>query len=311
MQKIIRVVENGVVQVTVGDERWYWKGTIDLDRQIAEGKWVPSVTWITSYYPKGKGFEIFLKNAGDEAEDIKRIAGEKGSKIHQAIADAIRAGKNGIGMDYRCPNPTTGFLEELTPEEYWALQTFAAWAIETKPQIIANEVNVFSDKFEYSGTLDILCVVNRQPWLIDVKTPQQFYVKDELQISAYLQAIRENPKQIEGLLESGIDSEKIKLAIFQPGYIRNQNHWKFTEVEYQFDRFLAIKEHIWTKECANVQPKKYEWPVKIVADTRKYQPDGQGETSNLPKPTQEVPAVSVDEPKVEDEPEIKKIKKSV
>src|SRR5690554_1780990 len=58
------------------DERFY-----TLDNET----FVPSVTTILEAWPKGFGFEQWLKDVGQNADEIKRRAAEKGSKIHDAI----------------------------------------------------------------------------------------------------------------------------------------------------------------------------------------------------------------------------------
>lgn len=256
MKKEIRELKNGLVQCTVADERWYWKPIVDPKKQIAFGKWVPSVTYITSFYPKGKFFENFLKAKGDESEQIKLLAGEKGSKIHQAIADII--GGKEVGMDYKYINPTTENEEELRPDEYEAIQSFVDWAKEVKPITIAHDVVVFSDKYDYAGTVDYICMIGECPYIVDFKSGSGFYPKDELQVSAYRQAVIENKLEF----MEGICLDNLKLLILQVGYSRNKKKFKATEIEDQFSLFLDVK-NIWTKECANIEPKKYEWKEKL------------------------------------------------
>ena len=54
MQKIIKEMNDGIVQITIADERWYVKEIIKDKKK--ETHFVPSVTWITSYYPKGVAY---------------------------------------------------------------------------------------------------------------------------------------------------------------------------------------------------------------------------------------------------------------
>jgi hypothetical protein len=83
--------ERGIVQITTFDERWYARPTEDPITKLPRFEFVPSVTWIADHYPKGVGFYKWLANKGwDEAEAIKSAAGDKGSKVHLAIADLIR-----------------------------------------------------------------------------------------------------------------------------------------------------------------------------------------------------------------------------
>jgi hypothetical protein len=242
MKKIIREIkEQGIVQITIADERWYQKGEL----------FVPSVTWITGHYPKGIAFYKWLADKSwDEAEAIKAAAGDKGSKVHNAIMDLI-AGKK-IDMDSKYLNPSSGETEELTLEEYECLMSFAEWFNANKPKVLHNEVVVFNEKEGYAGTVDLICKIGKEYWLIDFKTSQNVWPEYELQVSAYKHALK---------------NKKIKLAILQLGYRRNKSSYKFTEIEDKFDLFLAAKQ-IWANECANVEPKKKDYPSSLLLNLK-------------------------------------------
>jgi hypothetical protein len=71
--------EKGIVRITTQDERYY--------RKVEKGQevWIPSVTWICSYFPKGEGFENYLlSHTKEEAKALLEEAGERGSVIHKA-----------------------------------------------------------------------------------------------------------------------------------------------------------------------------------------------------------------------------------
>ena len=246
MQKIIKEIneEKGIVQITLPDERWYWKSVIDKTIPKATEVFVPSVTWITSFYPKGVAYFKWLANLGwNEAEAAKQAAADKGSKVHKAIVDLID-GKD-IPMDAKYVNPSTEQPEELTVEEWEALMSFRDWFVLTKPQVLARESVVFSDEYGYAGTIDIFCKIEGETWLIDFKTGQYIWPSSELQVSAYKHAF-----------EKPID----KLGILQLGYRRNKNLFKLTEVEDQFSLFLAAKQ-IWAKETTGDAPVQKDLPL--------------------------------------------------
>ena len=113
MKKIIKIVdkEKNIIQITVCDERWYVKDSVNPVTRLPEYKFVPSVTWIAGHYPKGIGFYKWLANTGwNESEAIKNAAGDKGSKVHSAIVDLID-GKE-VKMDSQYENKTTDFFKE-------------------------------------------------------------------------------------------------------------------------------------------------------------------------------------------------------
>ena len=254
MRKEIRTVDSkkGIVQVTIADERFYGRATADPVTGLPiTYEWVPSVTWISSFFPKGIGFYKWLANTGwDESQAIKVAAGDRGSKVHQAIADLLDGRVVAIDAPYQ--NPTTGQKEELTLEEYEGIVAFRDWWEATKPELIAREFVVWGDG--YAGTVDLLCRIDGVPHLIDVKTGQHTWPEHELQVSAYKHALP--PQWAE---------PPLALAILQVGYRLNKRRWKLTSVEDQFPLFLAARQ-IWQKECEGVTVFKKDYPLAVALE---------------------------------------------
>ena len=246
MKKEIRVVnkDKKIIQVTTVDERWYIKEGEDATTGLPAHVYAPSVTWIADSYPKGIGYFKWLANKGwDEAEAIKVAAGDKGSKVHQAIDDLINGKEVTISSKYKNKKNEE---EELTLEEYDCILSFIDWYKEFKPEMIMNEFVIWNDKYNYAGTVDLLCKINSDLYLVDFKTSQYIWPSHELQISAYKQSVDGNPK----------------LAILQLGYKRNKKQYKFTEIEDKFDLFLAARK-IWESENNNKQPKQKDYPLSV------------------------------------------------
>lgn len=246
MKKQIRQVsEDGkTVQITIADERWYIK-TLD-DGSIIE---YPSVTWIVDSYPKGIGFYKYLADKGwDNAEKLKEDAGNRGTKVHEAISLLLLG--NPLKMDDNLTNSETGDLEPITLEEWEAIMSFVEWHAEMKPVMLQNELTVFNDEHRYAGTADYICEINGERWLVDFKTSKDVWPSFELQLAAYAHAL---PPEL----------KPDKLAILQVGYTRNKHKkWKWTELEDKFDLFLASKQ-IWQNENANVTLKKRDYPTSL------------------------------------------------
>lgn len=252
MKKEIRIVDQikKILQVTTVDERWYIRDMTDPTTGLPKYEYVPSVTWICEHYPKGTQFYKWLASKGwDEAEAIKSAAGDKGSKVHYAVADLI-SGKE-VSIDSKYKNNSNDKDEELTLEEYSCIMSFAQWCADTKPIFLKHEFNVFGDG--YAGTVDLLCEIDKQKYLIDFKTSQSIWPSHELQVSAYKKAGR---------------FDDVKLAILQLGYKLNKKKYKFTEVDDQFSLFLAAME-IWKKEQSGVNPKQRDYPLKIKLEQNK------------------------------------------
>lgn len=244
--QIRKNLDNNMVQITTTDERWY---------QTSDGLFVPSVSWISGYYPKGVEFYKWLASKGwDEAQTLKSAGGIRGTKVHAAIEKLFKGEE--VKMDDKFLNPQNGQMEELTVEEYECLMSFMAWYEQYVPEIIFVEKNVFCREYEYAGTADLVCIlrskVNKDPivYLIDFKTSQHIWPEYEIQLAAYRHAF----------LEAGILIDK--LAILQLNFKKNQNKYKFTEISDDFDTFLAAKQ-IWKKQAGKQQPHQKDYPLSL------------------------------------------------
>src|SRR3954471_22229820 len=133
MKKIIRETDEkrGIVQVTIADERWYVKEERDGKTDLPALRYVPSVTWITGHYPKGIHFYKWLAEQGwDESQAIKQAAGDKGSKVHEALSAILRGEEVRIDSKFVNRSKSTEeapYLEELTFDEVECIISFLDW----------------------------------------------------------------------------------------------------------------------------------------------------------------------------------------
>lgn len=259
MQKIIKEIvqkdDKKFIQVTIADERWYIKSNDIEGKPEQKPVFVPSVTWICSYWYKDPYLVKWIADQGwDEAEMIKKAAGSKGSKVHAAIVNLLDGDAVLMGDEYK--NPDTAALEELTLEEYTAIMSFANWFNEVKPTIIDREFVVWGEG--YAGTIDLLCEIDGQKWIIDFKTSKSIFDEHKLQVAAYKYAY-------------GSPTDAIKIAILQVGYSQNKKGFKFTEIENPETHFEDFKsaQYIWARKNANVQPKVKDYPEQLKLDITK------------------------------------------
>ena len=118
------------------------------------------------------------------------------------------------------------------PEKYKGYATaFYNWVKDNDIEILEHEKTVFSEKYEFAGTLDLL-VRNKQSnrmFIIDVKTGKEIYPEAFLQLSAYKQ----------GLEEEGITVDSIAVLLLQ-----EKGKAKFGEGNSDLKAFLAAK-YLW------------------------------------------------------------------
>ena len=111
-------------------------------------------------------------------------------------------------------------------------KAFYQWAGLDKVKVVEHEKTVFSEKYQYAGTLDLIVSLeeNHDPFVIDVKTGKGIYQEAFLQVSAYRNALDEL-----GIKTSGIGI----LLLMENG------DYKFemsTNTETKFKGFLACRD---------------------------------------------------------------------
>lgn len=125
---------------------------------------------------------------------------ERGTAVHKAIELLVQ-----------------GDLDEgaLDPRLLPYLEGFKAFMADVKPQIIASERRVFSRRYWYAGTVDLVVHVGTQEWVVDVKTGSVPPWAD-MQLEAYRQAIFEmdctKPNGCRTLLLPGQGAYKLRTA---------------------------------------------------------------------------------------------------
>jgi len=158
-----------------------------LDRRVykrGEGVYYPSVTTILQYMPKNKFFESWMKDVGHNADLIMRKAGREGTQVHEA-AEKLVEGEEISWMDQYGNAKYSKLVWEM-------ILKFADFWNTHKPELISSEQFVWSDKHKYAGTADIVCKMNNEVWLIDIKTSNSIHKSYDLQLSAYAQGLKES-----------------------------------------------------------------------------------------------------------------------
>ena len=156
-------------QINWLDERYY----------LIKDQYYPSATFILGSYPKGPAFAEFLKMAGQQAKYIADKAAEAGTRVHKAIEYLS------IGMEIL-------WDDQIHNEAEWSgICKFKEFYDTHKVKVIATEVIVYSEKYKYAGTIDLICEINGETWLIDHKFAKGIYNTGWLQLAAYKSAWQE------------------------------------------------------------------------------------------------------------------------
>jgi hypothetical protein len=245
MNKFINELEN---KITIPDEHWY-------SSKQTPNKWLPSVTTLLDAYPKGSAYVVWLKQVGMNASQILKEAGEIGSNVHSAIDQYVKSGfLSYLSSDKR----------ELYKWEEWelickAMEFFTIY----KPEIIVHEFSFASDKLGFGGTIDMICKINGETWLIDYKSGNSIYDSHYLQIAAYKSAWEnlnpQYPIQKAGLLHLKAATRKEVTSSIQG------KGWKIEQsesIENDFEYFLYCQK-LWHRANPKAMPKILEYPLSF------------------------------------------------
>lgn len=245
MKYEIKKVEGDLIRITFQDERWYFHEKTE--------SYLPSVTWCANYWHRDDYLIKWIaKNGWDDAEMIKKSKGNRGTRVHNAIEYLIENKEISINQTFY--NEPTDKQEELTADEWECVMSFQAWFEKTKPKILEVEIPIFQlpneeFKYGYAGTIDLVCKIDGEYWIVDLKTSADIHKTHILQQSAYKNVIKERYKEI-------------KLGILQVGYARNKNKYKFTEIPDRLDLF-KLAYGTWDEEVHSKYPLQKDYPIKL------------------------------------------------
>lgn len=125
-------------------------------------------------------FQKWLGNDRKHKKELEK-AGDIGSQIHALIEWNLRR--------------ELGQLVDQEPRvvdaAQWAFMAFQDWAARVKLKPIYIEQTVYSDKYEFAGTMDLLAEVDGVVSLIDFKSGKAIYGEAHLQSVAYQEAFIE------------------------------------------------------------------------------------------------------------------------
>ncbi len=230
-----------------------------LDRRVykrGEGVYYPSVTTILQYMPKNKFFETWMKDVGHNADLIMRKAGKEGTQVHEAAEDLVE-GKEVSWMDDYGRAKYSQLVWEM-------ILKFADFWKTHKPELISSEQFVWSDEHKFAGTADIVCKMNGEVWLIDIKTSNSIHKSYDLQLASYAKGLEESRgikidrTAILWLKAQSRGPSKQKKVIQGKG-------WKLLqidEIEKNFELFKLIYK-LYELENPNTEPIYNSYPTTV------------------------------------------------
>lgn len=233
-----------------------------LDRRVyqrSEGVYYPSVTSILSAMPADPFFLQWLGELGNKnAELVRNQAAREGTQVHEGIEKLLKGEK-------------LEWVDEYGNARYnlnvWKmLLKFQDFYNQVKPVPLASEMFLYSDEYGYAGTMDFLCEVGTETWLIDFKTSNHVGLSYNLQLAAYGKALKEQKNIVpdrHGVLwlKASTRSDKIDL---QRGVCQGKG-WQLVfdpDPKKSFDIFKHVYE-IYKTLNPKIEPYTASYPVEI------------------------------------------------
>jgi len=246
--KIIHKPDLKIIQFL--DERFYFDNKTE--------KYFPSATTILDVWPKGFGYNEWLKNLGSNADQVVKKAQDQGTKIH----DAIESFLNGNEILWHDEEK-----ENYTLDEWMMILRFFDFYKTFKPKIIAIEASLVSPKLAFGGTLDLVCTLPDFPndvFYIDWKSGGAIYKTNKIQGAAYQQLWNSMKKE----QITRVGCMHLRAATRGPdktGKKIQGNGWKLDEVEDTTKDFKLFQHSqvIWKEENKNPKPKNMVYPDRI------------------------------------------------
>lgn len=230
-----------------------------LDRRVYkrdEGVYYPSVTTVLQYMPKNKFFDNWLKDVGHSADIILRKAGKEGTQVHEA-AEKLVLGEEVSWLD--------DYGKAKYSESVWSMIIkFHEFWTTHKPKLISSEQFIWSDKYKYAGTADIVCEMDGEIWLLDLKTSNSLHRAYDLQLAAYAKGMEEvRGQKIDrtGIiwLKANCRSASKKKGVYQG------KGWQIKvidNIDYNFDLFQTIYK-LYELENPTTEPVYQSYPTTL------------------------------------------------
>ena len=237
----MKVFHNEEAQrVKIFDERFYTLDGIT---------YYPSVTTVLEAYPKGFLIQ-WIKEVGLQADAIRDKAGESGTYVHNQIELFL----SGVGIAF----------EDGRFEEWLMINKFMEFYKEHVEEVISVEHKIVHTGMKIGGTMDLVCKIAGEIWLVDFKTSKSLHVTHEIQQAVYTEMW--NSSCVDGLeiKRSALLWLKAKTrGIDKQGKKIQGKGWQLKEVE-DIDKCMnlyAASRVIWDNENPNYAPRDKEYPA--------------------------------------------------
>lgn len=208
-----------------------------------DNKKIPTVTEILEgFVPKPQLINWTAREAGLWAQNNLEILNQSPSTIAQNIRNNVfnsrdESAERGTRIHALVETILTQGNCDVAKEDSAEIKAMLEWLNAYNPKVIACEAKIFHNVLRYGGTLDLLCEIDGETWLIDLKTGKKIYNEVALQLSAY-----ENATHIvlNGEVVPMVKVDKVGVLHLHGGELnflevfKDSRHWDLFETGYYF-----------------------------------------------------------------------------
>lgn len=153
----------------------------------ADCKEIPSVTTVLKILNKPElvDWANFMGKIGKDANEIKESAALVGTYVHWIIERICK--KKIIPLSVIDKDERINLTQERQIKK--CVKSFKKWRKEYEPKFKYNEYRVQNNKV--GGTIDCICKINGEYYIIDFKTSKQPYASYFIQLAAYNYLLKE------------------------------------------------------------------------------------------------------------------------
>lgn len=240
------IVDEEQNQLTFTDLRFY---------RNEAGEYFPSVTTIIDAFPKPTAFYTWLKDKGQDADEIRDAAGLRGSNSHSLI-ERYNNGEQVNLMDIN------GHIAWSTVE--WGnLEKWVDFTKRFNPVILKTEFNLICPQLGTAGTIDCVMELDGRRYIVDYKTSNNISDTFFIQLAAYkaMYELAFPEEQIDGVavmwLSAKTRTEGKKGQYQGKGY---QLLFPDKPIEHYF-RLFQYTQALWNEVNGDLKPKNITYSL--------------------------------------------------
>lgn len=229
----------------IGQRRWYtW-----------EGETLPSVTTILKYsLPKEWLGAWAAKKVAEYAVTLPDLLARYAADPEATLRDLkgapwrVRDAAAARGSAVHEAAETHAPVEDVAENAQAAYRAYLGWEALYAPDVLVREAQVWSTSEGYGGSLDLICDLYGDRWIVDIKTGSYVGPEVRLQLAAYRFA------DFIGADDVGDDSATDTLRTVTRAAVLHLTDAGFSFIEVaagwaEYERFLACKAvHDWGRE---------------------------------------------------------------